>query len=425
MTDIAIDMLPDAAALRWRHIAAVVVGNALEFYDFLTYSFFSVFIAAAFFPTGNPGSSLLLALATFGAGFATRPLGGIVIGALGDRVGRKPAMFLSFSLMGISIVGVALTPSYASIGLAAPLLVIAFRLVQGFALGGDVGPTTAFLIEAPAPAMRGFMGSLQAASQQVAVLSAGIVGLVLASILPHEALAQWGWRAAFLLGASVVPFGLFVRHSLPETKTEDGDVEPLSELLRRHMKVIVLGLAMLGAATIGVYGLGYIPTYAIHTLGMSPRLAFLGTVVIGLFSASGAVLGGWLSDRVGRKPVMLTGFGVLILVIVPGFMVLDALRSEAAMVGLCATYALFHGFGASIVIVTVCESLPRSARSGVGGTIYALAIAALGGTAQPMIAWLTDLTGNHLMPAYYVCAALAAGLIAMFLVPESAPLRST
>ena len=139
-----------------RHVAAVTIGNALEFYDFLTYSFFAIYIGETFFPSTDPASSLLASLATFGAGFATRPLGGLVLGMLGDRWGRKPAMFLSFTLMGLGMLGVVFTPSYASIGVAAPVLLICFRLIQGFALGGEVGPTTAFLIEAPPPEQRGF-----------------------------------------------------------------------------------------------------------------------------------------------------------------------------------------------------------------------------------------------------------------------------
>ena len=187
-------------------LGAVVAGNALEFYDFLTFSFFAVQIGKAFFPVADDTIRLLAALATFGVGFATRPLGGLLIGPLADRLGRKPAMLFCFALMGASIAGLALTPSYARIGIAAPILAVLFRLLQGLALGGEVGPTTAFLLEAAPVEKRGLYVSLQHGTQQVATLLSGLVGLTLANLLPDAALSDWGWRVAMLIGVMVVPF---------------------------------------------------------------------------------------------------------------------------------------------------------------------------------------------------------------------------
>src|SRR4051794_14205549 len=175
-------------ALSKRQIAAVSAGNALEFYDFLTYSFFAVQIGEALFPGRSDDTKLLFSLATFGVGFVTRPLGGFVIGRFADRRGRKPAMIFSFTLMGAGIVGLALTPSYAAIGMAAPVLALLFRLLQGFALGGEVGPNLAFLVEAAPPQRRGFIVSLHAASADLAVLVAGTIGLVLSSLMTAAAL---------------------------------------------------------------------------------------------------------------------------------------------------------------------------------------------------------------------------------------------
>ena len=177
-----------------RHVVAVALGNAIEFYDFVTYAFFAAQIGRAFFPSDTPGTSLLASLATFGAGFLTRPLGAFVLGRLGDRIGRKPAMIASFTLIGIGVTGLPLIPSYASIGIAAPILAICFRLIQGFALGGEVGPSTAFLMEAAPPLRRGLYISLQATSADVAVMVAGVVGVGLASALDPAALNSWGWR---------------------------------------------------------------------------------------------------------------------------------------------------------------------------------------------------------------------------------------
>src|SRR5580700_1163578 len=199
MVDAALDLPQDTPrALPIRQLAAVVAGNALQFYDFLTYSFFSIQIGHTFFPQQSGDTRLLLAVLVFGVGFLTRPLGAFVIGRWGDRVGRKPAMVLSFALMGIAITGLALTPSYTAIGMAAPILFVFFRLVQGFALGGEVGPTTAYLLEAAPPLKRGFYASLQFGTQDLSVLFAGIVGYVLANTLSPAALGDWGWRIAFL-----------------------------------------------------------------------------------------------------------------------------------------------------------------------------------------------------------------------------------
>ncbi len=200
-----------------RQVAAVVMGNALEFYDFGTYSYFALQIGRTFFPTQNPLSSLLLSFATFGVGFLTRPVGAVVVGRLADRTGRRPAMVLTFLLMGIAICGIALTHSYRSIGLAAPIMVLGWRLLQGFALGGEMGPTAAFLVEAAPPARRGFYGSLQFSAQAFSGFAAGLVGFGLSSVLDAQSLDNWGWRGAFMIGATVVPVGLVIRRSSPET----------------------------------------------------------------------------------------------------------------------------------------------------------------------------------------------------------------
>ncbi len=196
---------------------AVTIGNMLEFYDFITYSFFAIQIGRTFFPTHGEFGSLMLSLATFGAGFITRPIGALVLGTYSDRVGRKPAMVLSFTMMGCAIILLALTPSYESIGIAAPILAIIARMVQGFSLGGEVGPTTAYLLEAAAPGRRGLAVSWQPASQQIAATIGALVGVILSETMSTAALDAYGWRIAFLLGAVCLPFGLWMRRGLPET----------------------------------------------------------------------------------------------------------------------------------------------------------------------------------------------------------------
>jgi MFS transporter, MHS family, citrate/tricarballylate:H+ symporter len=236
-----------------RKVFIVGIGNALEFYDFLTYSYFAIQIGHCFFPDAQTTHGLMFSLATFGVGFLTRPLGALVIGRLGDRAGRKPAMVLSFTLMGIGITGVALTPSYAHIGIVAPILLLTFRLLQGFALGGQVGPSTAFLIEAAPPQRRGLYVAVQYMTQDLAVLAAGFIGYALSNLLSAAALDSWGWRLAFLLGAAGVPFGVYLRGALPETLTAKDPAMHPAEQRRTPLRLLVLALLLLIVTTTGGY----------------------------------------------------------------------------------------------------------------------------------------------------------------------------
>jgi MFS transporter, MHS family, citrate/tricarballylate:H+ symporter len=404
-----------STAPRKRHIFAIVAGNALEFYDFLTFSYFSIYIGHAFFPSHDPMLSLLASLATFGVGFATRPIGAIVIGSWGDRSGRKPATIFCFALMGVTIVALALMPSYASIGVAAPILVVTLRLVQGFALGGEVGPTTAMLIEAAPANRRGLYGALQGGSQFSATFFAGLIGFVLTSTMAPEVFADYGWRIAMLIGALVVPVGLILMRDMPETVHAIAPGEPdRRALLKSNMRVMLLGLAILGSATVGVYALLFIPTYAMQILGMPARSTFGATMVVGLAGALLAPLVGRASDIYGRKPMMIGLALVTLILIVPGFVLLDHFRSAYMLLIVAFALAAAHASGGSVAIMAIPEAMPPTVRSGAGATVYA-------GTAQFNVAWLIKHTGDNLAPAYYWSAAAVVGLVAMALFPESAP----
>lgn len=407
-----------------RHVAAVTIGNAIEFYDFVTYAFFATQIGRAFFPEHVPGGSLLASLATFGAGFLTRPLGAWVIGRMGDRVGRKPAMLLSFMLIGVGVIGLPLTPTYAQIGVAAPVLVIAFRLLQGFALGGDVGPTTAYMLEAAPVHRRGLYISMQAMSADGAVLVAGLVGVALAHVLGPAALAAWGWRVALLLGAVIVPFGLYLRRSLEETLDLEPEPQPLAPGERRaYMRVIVLGLMMIASATVANYVLDYMTTYAHASLGMPERVALGATAVVGFCGFVCDPLGGWLSDRFGRKPVMLVPFALLLVAIVPAFRLLAEARSGPVLYLASAVLAVLAFLSTVTMLVAVTESLPARVRSGGLALVYALSVSVFGGSTQFVVAWLTRVTGSPMAPAWYMVGAAVLGLLAMAWMPESAPCR--
>jgi MHS family citrate/tricarballylate:H+ symporter-like MFS transporter len=405
-----------------RHVAAVALGNAIEFYDFVTYAFFAAQIGRTFFPSDTPGTSLLASLATFGAGFLTRPLGAFVLGRLGDRVGRKPAMIASFTLIGVGVIGLPLIPSYASIGILAPILAVGFRLIQGFALGGEVGPSTAFLMEAAPPLRRGLYISLQAMSADAAVMIAGLVGIGLASSLDAAALDSWGWRIALLAGAVIIPFGLVLRRTLGET------LEPLHAAeevptLRNYGRVAAAGLALLAAATTTNYLLNYMTTYANSTLGMPARIAFGATAVVGLCGVICDPLGGWLSDRFGRKPIMIIPWVCLALAVFPCFALLERERSGAALYVACVVLACASTLSSSSTLVAITEALPHRVRSAALGILYALSISIFGGSTQFIVAWLTRLTGNPLAPAWYMIGGVLVGLLALGVMPETAPIK--
>ena len=405
-----------------RQIAAVAAGNALSFYDFVCFSFFAVQIGACFFPSHDKMTSLLASLATFGAGFFTRPLGGYVIGRMADRIGRKPAMQLSFSLMGIGIVGLAATPSYQTIGVAAPVIFIFFRLLQGFALGGEVGPTTAYLVEAAPPLQRGFYAALSYATQDFGVLVAGVVGTALALYLEPQALIDWGWRVAFLIGAAIVPFGLIVRRSLPETLDEEVDDTPAR--IGPYLRIALLGLMMLLTGTVCNYTIDYMTTYANTTLHMNTGVAFGATVVIGLFSVSFDLISGWCSDKWGRKPVMILPYAALILLVFPAFSAIAHFRTAFVLYAATALVSALQCLGGGPVLTTVTESMPRRIRAGAVAVIYATSIAAFGGTTQFMVTWILKETGNPLAPAWYMIGAIGIGLLAMVLMRETAPVKT-
>lgn len=422
----------DSERLAVRNIMAATVGNALEFYDFITYAFFAIQIGRCFFPNTNAYANLMLSLATFGAGFITRPIGGIIIGSYADRVGRRPAMILSFTLMGVAIIAMALIPSYARIGIAAPILAVLARMVQGFSLGGEVGPTTAYLLESAPLHRRGFVVAWQAASQAIAATLAGLVGLILASTMSASALTDYGWRIAFLLGAVTLPVGLWMRRGLPETlhAPEHHTVAPSAKAanvfatFRQNARIIVLGLIVLASGTIGTYLFNYLTTFAQSTLKMTPTVAFAGTFAQNVISLFAVLFGGWLSDRIGRRPVMIYPRFLFLILLLPAFYWIVEARSATALIVGSAVLSLLGSVGGGAFYAALTESLPKRIRGGAFATIYAFSIALFGGTTQLVVTWLIHVTGNPLAPAYYWLVAATIGTAAAMAIIESAPVRA-
>lgn len=412
---------PDRRQAR-RAIAAATLGNALEFYDFMIFSFFAIQIGAAFFPSDDPVASLMASLATFGAGFVTRPLGAWMIGGFADRRGRKPALVFSMILMGAAIAVMALTPTYTAIGIAAPVIVVLARLVQGFAVGGEVGPATAYMLENASDARRGVVVGMQRVSQLIAVTAGSLVGLALSLLLPEDTFATHGWRIAMLLGVAIVPVALWMRHQLPETygstTEQDADTDAPVESARR---IYVIGPVLMAAGTICAYVGTYLATFGQASLSLSSTTALAGQLAGNAAALVTCLASGWISDQVGRKPALLAIIAAQIVLIPVSF---------AWMVGEPALFSFLIGsillsaaIGAfpSPANTAIIESLPRAERSRGFALIFTIPVSLFGATTQLIVTWLIATTGSQMMVAWFPVAGLVLALAATLALRESAP----
>jgi len=414
-----------SAGVPLERMVAIGLGNALEFYDFMISSFFAVQIGHAFFPAEFGARGLLYTLATFGVGFFMRPLGGIVIGRYGDARGRKPAMMWSFGLMGLAILGMALTPSYASIGVAAPILLLCFRLLQGFAVGGEVGPITAYAAEAAPRNHRARYVSMLQTGQGLAVLCSGLIGYSLARLLSPGNLDSYGWRIALLLGVLIVPVGLLIRRRLPETleMAKAQAAREASGPSPSPWRVFFVGLMVVGAGTIAGYGLTYLATYAQDTLKLGAQLAFVTTIAQGLGYLSCAYAGGWLGDRLGHRRVLLLAFALLLVLMLPAFVLINRWPTAATLFLVTAALSMIHITAIVCMSAFLVESLAPTVRSGTFAMTYATGVALLGGTTQLVLKLLIDTTGSAFAPPWYIIVALAAGMLALTQLRDNNPTR--
>ncbi|KMO21098.1 MFS transporter [Methylobacterium indicum] len=417
---------PPGARLDRKAVGAVVLGNALEFYDFTVYAFFAKAIGEAFFPASDASHSLLASLALFGVGYVMRPIGGALIGALADRAGRKPAMLVTIALMALGMLMLAACPGYAQIGGWAQAIVIAGRLIQGLALGGEVGPSTAYLIEAAPPRHRGFVTSWQIASQGCAALFAGLLATALALTIGDAAMAQWGWRVMFLVGLAVVPVGLVIRSHLPETGGAEADPQAASStgavirrLLRDHGRLLALTFLVIAASTVSNAVGTNMPVYAGATLGLSETAATAVPIALGLASVVFPLLGGFLADRVGRRPVMIWPRVLILLLAVPAFAWLLRAPGPVAVYAVTFLLSALSSINAAAIIVGIPESLPRAVRSSGLAIVYALAVSVFGGSTNYVINWLIAATGDRMAPAYYLAAFSLVGTVAAWMLPET------
>ena len=408
-----------------RQIVAAVIGNALEWYDFVVYGFLTVIISRLFFPADNEYASLLMTMVTFGVGFFMRPVGGVLIGMYADRHGRKAALQLIILLMTISIAMIAFAPTYAAIGVAAPLIILLARLLQGMATGGEFASATSFLVECAPPGRRGFFGSLQMVGQSLAALAGAAMGMLITQGLTPEQIDSWGWRLPFIFGLLIGPVGLYMRRHLEETeafttaKEQSHESVSLLTLWRDHTRSVLACFGLVVAGTIMYYVvLIYMPTYAKTQLKIPLGDAFMAQVA-GLLCLTTAIpFFGALSDRIGRKPVLL--FALACYFVLP-YPLLFWLQTEPTLtrltimqIILCTAVAISFG----PVSTALAEQFPVHMRSTGLALAYNFAVMLFGGFAQLIVTWLIRETGTPLAPAFYVMFGAVAGTVGVLLMTD-------
>jgi MFS transporter, MHS family, citrate/tricarballylate:H+ symporter len=408
----------------FRSIVRVASGNFLEMYDFMVFGYYAAAIGHAFFPSGNPFLSLMLSLMTFGAGFLMRPLGAIVLGAYTDQHGRRAGLLLTLSLMSIGIVSIACTPGYATLGLLAPLLVLIGRLLQGFSAGMELGGVSVYLAEIAPPGRKGFYVSWQSGSQQVAVLFAALVGVILNSTLPPETMTRWGWRIPLLLGCAIIPFLFVLRRSLQETqefaarKHRPGTAEILRSL-RANWQIVVIGSALVVMTTVSFYMItAYTPTFGSSVLHLSTTDSLVVTLCVAVSNLFWLPVMGSLSDRIGRRPLLLACTIAMLVSAYPAMLWLVHDPSFARLLEVELWLSLLYASYNGAMVVFLTELMPVEVRTSGFALAYSLATAIFGGFTPAICTYLIHATGNQAVPGLWLAAAAACGLVAVLLTRD-------
>ena len=402
-----------------RSIAIVSSGNLLEMYDFMVFGYYASAIAKAYFPAGSEFASLMLTLMTFGAGFLMRPVGALLLGAYMDRHGRRKGLMLTLTLMAFGTFTIAVMPGYAAIGVAAPLLIVAGRLVQGLSAGVEIGGVSVYLAELAPPGRKGFYVAWQSGSQQVAVMIAAAIGLVANYILGPADMAAWGWRIPFVIGCLLMPFLLFLRRTLEETaafigQKERPDLKTVCNTLIQNGSLVVRGMMMAVTTTVFFYMItAYTPTYGNTVLHLSAQDSFLVTLCVGLLNFIMLPIMGAISDKVGRLPLLI---GVSLLGLVSGYPLMHWLVAEPSFSRLM-TVELFFGAvfamynGAMVVFLT--EIMPAHVRTSGFSVAYSLATGLFGGFTPAIATYLINATGDRAIPGAWLTVAALIGLISV------------
>ena len=389
-------------------IVAATIGNLLEWFDFLVYGYFAAVLAQVFFPTGNPTVSLLITFGAFGLSYVMRPLGAVVIGGYTDRAGRKAGLTLSIVLMMVGTTLMVVTPGYATIGIAAPLLITLARLLQGFSVGGEFGSAVAFLVE-HAGDRKGFSASWQWASTGIISVIVALFGLALTTLLTHEQLLDWGWRIPYVFGLLIGPVGLYIRSRMDETpeflEAAKPPTLPISELLRSHPIPVVLALGASIISNSSYYLLLYIPTYAVKTLHLPAYTGFAATLVGGVALAVVSVIAGHLSDKTARPRIPLAMAWLFAIAAYPTFWLMVAYPSLATAMFAVGFLNLIKGGYSGILPSLLAEQFPVDSRAVGIAFSYGISVTIFGGFAPFVATWLIAQTGDPLSPSYYLMAS--------------------
>ena len=422
----------EEARIRRRAIISCAIGNFVELFDFLIFGLFAAQIAANFFPKTDDLAGLLAAFATYGVGFVMRPVGAIVIGAYGDRSGRKQALVLTVGLMATATALTGLVPSYASIGVAAPILLVLCRLVQGFSTGGEWGGAAAFLVEYAPAGKRGLIGSIHQVSVGLALIAGTLSAALLNSWLDKEAMIAWGWRLPFILGFVLAPVGLYLRSKVSESPAFNRAVErkqvtanPVGEALLQHPLPVLAAFGLAAVGTVGNYTFNiFMPSYATGTLKIAAGTAFTSATVAAVVLTLLTPVAGALSDKVGRKPLLLVpaiGYGLL------GYPLFSYLVGSPDGPTLMTVQVIANVLLACLagpLCAVLSEFFPTKVRFTALSIGYGLSVTIFGGFAPFIATWLIRQTGTAIAPAYFVIVAAAISTVTILLMKDrtNAPL---
>jgi MFS transporter, MHS family, citrate/tricarballylate:H+ symporter len=403
-------------------VLRVTSGNFLEMFDFFLFGFYATYISKAFFPAGSESAGLMLTFLTFGAGFLMRPLGAVLLGAYVDRIGRRRGLIVTLSIMACGTILIAFVPGYATIGVLAPVLVLVGRLLQGFSAGVELGGVSVYLAEMATPGNKGFYVAWQSASQQVAIMVAAAIGYLLNRALPPADVAAWGWRVPFFIGCMIVPFLFYIRRSLEETgeflrRKHHLSMPEIFGSLVRNWGVVVLGMLLVVMTTVSFYTITvYTPTFGKSVLGLTDTDSLLVTFCVGLSNFVWLPVMGALSDRVGRKPVLLVFSALTLLTAYPALAWLVDAASFRNMLLVLLWLSFLYGSYNGAMVVALTEVVPAEVRTAGFSLAYALATALFGGFTPLVSTWLIEATGNRAAPAFWLAFAGACGLAATLLV---------
>jgi MFS family permease len=424
-------ILADRKSKLWS-VIRVSSGNFLEMYDFMVFGYYASAIGKAFFPSGNAFVSLMLSLMTFGAGFLMRPLGALVLGAYTDKHGRRAGLLLTLGMMSIGIFSIACMPSYATIGLLAPLLVLLGRLLQGFSAGMELGGVSVYLSEIATPGHKGFYVSWQSGSQQIAVMFAAAVGVVLNAVLPPAKMQEWGWRVPLLLGCLIIPFLFRLRKSLAETNefASRSHRPSSSEILRSlaaNWGIVLVGTLMVTMTTVSFYMItAYTPTFGNSVLHLASSQSLIVTLCVGASNLFWLPIMGALSDRIGRRPLLLVFTVLMLITAYPAMLWLVGEPSFVRLLAVELWLSFLYGSYNGAMVVFLTEIMPVEVRTSGFALAYSLATAIFGGFTPALSTYLIHLTGNRAVPGLWLSFAAACGLIAAFLAkPQNATLKAT